>query len=55
LLQWKSTITYFECVFAAVCIHHAIRMPRIVIGVLSGSSTFFPFCLINGTIFEKKM
>ena len=31
LLQWKRSITYFECVSVALGIQHAKRMPRIIL------------------------
>jgi hypothetical protein len=40
--------------FVALIIQHAIRMRHIVIFGLSGSTTFFPSFLINGTILENK-
>ena len=36
-----KTITYFECVFVALCIQHAVRIPHIVICGLPGSTGFF--------------
>jgi hypothetical protein len=39
----KHYYIYSECVFVAVCFHHAMRMRHFVIGFLSGSSAFFHF------------
>ena len=44
-LQWKSIITYYECVCVCVCVCSlrypaAMRMRHIVICDLSGSTTF---------------
>ena len=47
-------ITYAECVFVALGIHHAMRMRHIAICGLSGYTTFFHIFLINGTVFGKK-
>ena len=45
-----------ESVFVALRIQFEMRILHIVISGLSGSTTFFPHYLINGTIFrEKKM
>jgi len=45
LSQWKSSITYSECVFVALCIQHAMRMGRIVICGVPGCAIFF--CIIS--------
>jgi len=37
LSQWKSSITYSECVFVALCIQHAMCMCHIVICGVPGS------------------
>jgi hypothetical protein len=49
-----SSITYAECVFAALVSHQAMRMRHFVICCLSGSTIIFPNYLINGKIFEKR-
>jgi len=55
LLLWKTVnITYSECVFVALDIHHAMRMRPIVICDLPGLYNIFPRYLINSTIFGKK-
>jgi len=46
-------ITQHECVFVALGIQHAMRMRRIFIYGLSGSTTVFPHYLINGAIVGK--
>ena len=43
----EISITYSECVFVALGIHHVMHMRRIVICGLSGSTIFFPHYLIN--------
>jgi len=48
------SIRYFECVFVALGMQHAMRMRHIVICGLSGSKTFFSHYLINWTIFGGK-
>jgi hypothetical protein len=58
LLQWKSkaiSFTRSECVFLALGIQHAMRMRCIILSCgLLGSTEFFPYYLINGTIFRRK-
>jgi len=48
-------ITYCECVFVALVIHHAMRTRRIFVCGLLRYIIFFPYFLISSTIFEKKM
>jgi len=40
MLQWKSNNYYILCVFVALVIHHAMRMRRVVIYVLSVATVF---------------
>jgi hypothetical protein len=48
-------VTYYECVFVVLGTYSEMRMRRIVIYGVSGSTIFFLHCLINGTIFERKV
>ena len=53
--QWKSNITYSECVFAALGIQRAMRKHRILLpSVGCPALQYFPRYLLNGTIFERK-
>jgi len=55
MLQCKAvSITYSECVFVALGIEHSMRMRRIILCGLHGSTVFFAHYLINGKIFGKK-
>jgi hypothetical protein len=54
-LQWKSSITYCECVFVALGILNAMRMRHIDVCGLPGSTIFFPHYLKKGKIFRKKV
>ena len=47
------SITYYECVFVALGMQHAMRMRHIVICGLPSSTKLFPRYLINGTLLEK--
>jgi len=40
-LSFLIVKAYSDCVFLALCIQHVMRMPRIVICSLSGSTVFF--------------
>ena len=53
LLPWKIGITYSECVFVALLIHHATHMRHIAICGLPRSTIFFPHYLIKGSILDK--
>ena len=56
LLQWKSSITYiyYECVFVALGIEHAMRMHHVCyLWSVLFYNTFSRY-LINGSIFELK-
>jgi len=55
LLQWESnSITHSECVSVALGIQHALHVHHTVIYGLA-VTTMFTHCLINGTIFKKKV
>ena len=55
LLMWKSNKYYIlrECVFVALGIQRAMRMPHIICG-LPGHYKIFLHYIINDTIFERK-
>ena len=44
MLPWKSSMTYWQCMSVSFGIQRAMRMPRIVICGLSGSTIFFHIC-----------
>ena len=48
------SITYFECVSAALVIQHAMRIRHVVICGLPRFTIFRPRYLMNGTILENK-
>jgi hypothetical protein len=54
LLQWKSSITYFEYVCVALGFQHSKSMRHIVICGLFVSTNIFPRGLLKNTIFEKE-
>jgi hypothetical protein len=47
-------VIHSQCVVVALVIHHAVRVCRIFICGLRGSTILFPHYLIKGTIFRKK-
>jgi len=49
------SIKYYECVFVALVIQHAIRMRHIVIFGPVRLYCIFPLYLMNGRILEKKL
>ena len=56
LLQWKIvSVTYAQSVSAALVIKHAVRVRHFVICGLCCCTVFFPYYLINDTVFEKKL
>jgi len=56
LLLWERDKDYnSECVFVTLLVQHAIRMRHILICGQSGTSIFFPHCIINDAIFERNV
>ena len=50
-----TSITFSECVFVALIMHHATRMHHTVVCGLRRSTAYFPHYFISGMIFEKKV
>jgi hypothetical protein len=55
LLQWKSSITYFDHVFVASVVQYAICAHLIVCGLPARLYNIFPHYSINGTVLNKKV
>jgi len=53
--NWKAiSITYFECVFLALCVQREMRVPHVVVCGLSGCTIFYTWAN-KGQGFRKKV
>lgn len=48
----KKVLHVSDCMFVALCIQHRVRIRHTVSCGLTGSTIFFPHCLITGRIVE---